>query len=268
MLRVVRRGDRHDPRDLTVSIKLEGDAGAAFLEGRAGSLVPGETIKRFVHQAARDHAGGEIEAFGLALCRRMLETQRQLTRVRAEIGERPWLRMDVGGKAQGQAFVLGGPEERTVAITSNGAQTAVVSGLDHLVLMRTSGFLDRRGTRAADGTDDAVQPLLVGTLSAKWTYSNPDVTFGPYRQGVRAAITETFAMHAARSVQHTLYAIADVVLGTYEEIVDVTLSMHERPYRPADPWQGDAAGPDELFHAVEEPLGVVEISVERERPPQ
>jgi urate oxidase len=264
MLRIVRRGDRHDPRDLTVSIKLEGDAGAAFLEGRAGALVPGETIKRFVHQAAREHAADEIETFGLALCRRMLDTQRQLTRVRAEIAERPWFRMDVGGKAQGQAFVLGGPEERTVAITSNGAQTAVVSGLDQLVLMRTSGFLDRRGTRSPDGTDDAVQPLLVGTLGAKWTYSNPDVTFGPYRQGVRSAITETFAMHAARSVQHTLYAIADVVLATYEEIVDVTLSLHERPYRPAD-----LLGlSDELFHAVEEPLGVVEITVERDQRPR
>ena len=28
--------------------------------------------------------------------------------------------MDVGGKPQGQAFLLGGPEQRTVAITSNG----------------------------------------------------------------------------------------------------------------------------------------------------
>ena len=44
-------------------------------------------------------------------------------------------------------------------------------------------------------------------------------------------------MHAARSVQHTLYAIADVVLATYEEILDVTLAMHERPYRPGRPFQ-------------------------------
>ena len=74
------------------------------------------------------------------------------------------------------------------------------------------------------GRRTRVQALLVGGLSARWTYSNADVTFGPYRQGVRAAITDTFAMHAARSVQHTLYAIADVVLATYEEILDVTLA--------------------------------------------
>ena len=30
MLRIVRRGDRHDARDLTVSIRFEGDFAAAF----------------------------------------------------------------------------------------------------------------------------------------------------------------------------------------------------------------------------------------------
>ena len=131
--------------------------------------------------------------------------------------------------------------------------------------MRTAGFLSRRvGPRPDDGRDDAVQALLVGSLSAKWTYSNADVTFGPYRQGVRAAITETFAVHAARSVQHTLYAIADVVLATYEEILDITLSMHERPYRPADLFSAQLENPDELFVAAEEPLGVVEVTVERD----
>ena len=62
-------------------------------------------------------------------------------------------------------------------------------------------------------------------------------------------------MHAARSVQHTLYAMADVVLATYEEILDVTLAMHERPYRPADLFSAQMENPDELFVAAEEPLG-------------
>ena len=265
MLRIVRRGDRHDARDLTVSIRFEGNFATAYLEGRSDGIIPGETLKTFVHKTVREHAGAEIEVLGLALCRRVLETHRQVSRVRAEIAEQPWSRMDVGAKPQGQAFQLGGPEQRTAAITSNGRQTAVVSGLDSLVLMRTSGFLPRRpAARADDGTDDAVQGLFVGSLAAKWTYSNAEVTFGPYRQGVREAITHTLAMHAARSVQHTLFAIADVVLATYEEILDVTLSMHERPYRPADLFGADSENPDELFVAAEEPLGVVEVTVERD----
>lgn len=269
MLRVVRRGDRHDARDLTVSIRFEGDFATAFLEGRADGMIPGETLKSLVHQIVREHAGGEIETIGLALCRRVLSTHRHVSRVRTEIAEQPWTRMDIGGKPQGQAFVLGGPEQRTVTITSNGSQTAVVAGIDNFTLMRTTGFLSRRvGPRPDDGGEDAVQALLVGSLSARWTYSNADVTFGPYRQGVRGAIAETFGVHAARSVQHTLYAIADVVLATYEEILDITLSMHERPYRPADLFSAQLENRDELFVTAEEPLGVVEVTVERDSPPQ
>jgi urate oxidase len=269
MLRVVRRGDRHDARDLSVSIRFQGDFSTAFLEGRPDGIIPGETLKTLVHQIVREHAGAEIEVIGLALCRHVLGAHRQVSLVRVEIAEQPWSRMDVGGKPQGQAFMLSGPEQRTAAITSNGKQTAVIAGIDQLTLMRTSGFLARRvGPRSDDGLDDAAQAVLVGSLSAKWTYSNADVTFGPYRQGVRAAIAETFAMHAARSVQHTLYAIADVVLATYEEILDVTLALHERPYRPADLFTGDTQNPDELFVAAEEPLGVVEVTVERDAAPR
>ena len=108
-----------------------------------------------------------------------------------------------------------------------------------------------------------MQRLLVGALGARWTYSSPDVTFGPYRQGVRAVLVETFAAHARLSVEHTLHAIGEVALASYPEIVDITLSMQERPYRPADLFSAGLENPDELFLVVDEPLGVVEVTLER-----
>jgi urate oxidase len=268
MLRIVRRGDRHDTRDLTVSLRFEGDFATAFLEGQPGGVIPGEALKSLVYGVAREHAGAEIESFGLALCRQLLDTHRRVSRVRVEVAEQPWMRTVIGGKAQGQSFILGGPEQRTATVTSNGDQTAVVAGIEQLVLMRTAGFLATpQGRRSDDGSEDAVQPLLVGSLFARWTYANPEVTFGPYRQGVRLAITDTFAMHAARSVQYTLYAIADVILATYDEILDVTVGFQERPYRPADLFRAQTGmdHPDELFVAAEAPLGIVEVTVERDR---
>lgn len=267
MLRIVRRGDRHDPRELTVGIRFEGqvDGGAAEAHG---AIVPGEAVKSLVHQVARAHAGAELETFALALCARVFDAHRHLTRVRAEIVEQPWLRMEVGGKAQGQSFVLGGPELKTVAVTSNGTRTAVVAGIDQLVVMRTTGLLPRGAhTRSDDGSEDAVQPLLVGSLCARWTYGSADLAFGPCRHGVRDAILNTFALHAARSVQHTLCAIADVLLATYDEILDVTLTLQERPYRPADLFPAPIENSDELFVTAEEPLGIVEVRVERDPQP-
>ena len=274
MLRIVRRGDRHDARELTVTCRLEGDFADAFVDGRSQGLVPGEALKSLVHATAREHAGAEIEKFGLALCDRLFAGNRKLTRTRVEIAEQSWARLEVGGKAQGQAFQAGSPERRTVAVTSNGSQVAVVSGLDQLTLMRTTGFAPTtRGAPASDasGVDDGLQPLLVVTLGAQWTYNSSDVTFGPYRQGIRTAIVETFGCHASRSVHHTLYRIAEVVLSSYEELTDMTLSLQERPYRPADLFSASVEHPDRLgdlnnlFVAVEEPVGVVEVTVERDR---
>ena len=264
MLRIMRRGDRHDPKELTVSFRFEGDFAAAFREGRADGLLPGEALQNIVHRAARDMGAAEIESFGLALCERVLAAHRQITRVRVELTESSWVRLDAGGKTQGQAFTTGTPERKTAIVTSNGEKTAVIAGIEDLALMRTAGFAPDARAAGEDGTDDGLQRLLVGTLAARWTYTNPDVTFRPFRQGVRAAIIETFAWHASRSVQHTLDAMADVVLATYQEIADMTLALHERPYCPADLFSAGIENPDDLFVAVEEPLGIVEVTVERD----
>lgn len=266
MLRITRRGDRHDPKELSVSFRFDGQFAAAFRNGRAEGLPPGETLKNLVHRAAREYGSCEIEEFGLAVCDRVLKEHPAITRARVEITEQAWTRLDAGGRAQGQAFMAGTPEVKTTAVTSNGQQVAVVSGLDALNVMRTAGFAPRTEVVADDGRTDGLQRLLVGQLSARWTYSSPDVTFRPYRQGVRAALIETFAWHQGRSVHHTLYAIADVVLATYQEIADVTLAFHERPYRPADLFGSGMENPDDLFVALEEPLGIVEVRVERDQP--
>ena len=268
MLRVVRRGDRHDARDLTVACRFEGDFAEAFVDGRLAGLLPGEALKSLVHATARQHAGAEIERFGLALCERLLGGHPRLTRVRVEVTERPWNRLEVAGKAQGQVFLTGTPERRTAAITSNGQQVAVISGIEQLTIMRTSGLAPPRRRPGDDadpsGVDDGLQRLLVATLSARWSYTSADVTFDPYRQGVRAAIVETFGCQASRSVQQTLYGIADVVLSSYQEISDISFSLQERPYRPVDLFSAGVENPDDLFVAIEEPVGVIEVTVERD----
>lgn len=268
MLRIVRKGDRHDPRDLTVSLRFEGDFADAFVDGRGDALLPGEAVKNLVHATARESGGGEIEVFGLALCERLLATHPRVARVRAEIREHPWSRLEVGGKAQGQAFLAGSPERRTTTVTSNGERVAVVSGFDQLTIMRTAGFAPPRPA-ASDpgGRDDGLQRLLVATLGARWTYTSADVAFGPCRQGLRAAAIETFGCHGRRSVQHTLYALADVALASYDDIAEISLTAHERPYRPADLFNAGMENPDDLFVVIDEPVGVVEITVERQPRP-
>jgi urate oxidase len=261
ILRILRRGDRHDPKDLTIALRFEGDFAHAFETGAAAGLPPGETVKNLVHRIASEQDHSEIEQLGLAICERVLAQHPNIGLARVELTESSWARLEPGGKAQGQAFTPGGVERRTATITSNGSRVSVSSGIDNLVLLRTGGLArPKRGAAEEDWAADGGQPLLIAALAAQWSYSSGDIAFLPYRQGVRGAIVETFAWHASRSVHHTLYAMADVILATYQEIAQVTLSLQERPYRPVDLLEMER---NDLFVARDEPVGIVEVTVER-----
>jgi urate oxidase len=260
ILRILRHGDRHDPKDLTIALRFEGDFSGAFREGDAAGLPPGETVKNLVHRVAREQDHAEIERLGLAICDRILAQHPHIGLARVELTEGQWARLEPGGKVQGQAFTPGGVERRTASITSNGSRVSVSSGIDNLVLLRTAGLTPPQRAADDDEIADGVQRLLIATLAARWSYSSGDIAFLPYRQGVRGAIIETFAWHASRSVQHTLYAMADVILATYQEISVVTLTLQERPYRPVDLLDMER---DDLFIARDEPVGIVEVTVER-----
>src|SRR5258706_14035571 len=135
MLRVMRRGDRHDPKDLTVALRFEGNFGAAFTDGDPAGLLPGEIIKNLVHRVALGQEHAAIEELGLAICARVLEQHTSIGLARVELTEQPWARLDAGGKAQGQAFTPAGVERRTASVSSNGTRVSVSAGLGKLLPM-------------------------------------------------------------------------------------------------------------------------------------
>ena len=208
MLRIMRRGDRHDPKDLTVVVPLRGGlrarrsgTGARTACCRARRSRTSCTGSPASTAAARSRSSGSRSA---SACSARIPRS---TQARVEITEQPWTRLDAGGKAQGQAFTAG--DARAEDRGDHEQRQTGGRRVGHRQAVRDA---DRR-VRAAptrdaadDGTTDGLQRLLVGGLTARWTYTSSDVTFRPYRQGVRAAIVETFAWHASRSVQHTLYA--------------------------------------------------------------
>jgi len=256
MLRVLQRGDRHDPKDLTIGLRFEGPADA---------MVPGEAVKNLVHRVVREqeHAAAAIESLALAICAQVLERHPAIGLARVEIAEQPWHRLDAGGKAQGQAFTPGGGERRTATVSSNGTRVAVSAGLDHLVLLRTGGFVPSlRGRTSDEPHADGLQRIFIATLAARWSYTTGEIAFAPYRAGIRQAIVESFAWHKGPTIRATLEAIADVVLANYVEISQVTLTLEERPYRPADLLELSVNG-DALFVAHDTPVGTIEITVDR-----
>jgi urate oxidase len=257
MLRVLQRGDRQDPKDLTIALRFEGSIEAT---------VPGEAIKNLVHRVVReqDHAASQIESLALEICAGILARHPEIGLARVDISEQPWARLEAGGKAQGQAFTPAGVERRTTTVSSNGSRVSVSAGIENLVLLRTGGFVPTaRGRPADEAATDGLQRVFVAALSARWAYASGDIAFTPYRTGVRQAIIDTFAWHKGPTIRATLAAIAEVVLASYQEISQMTLSLQEHPYRPVDLLELSVDG-DALFVVRDEPIGLIEITVDRD----
>jgi urate oxidase len=83
------------------------------------------------------------------------------------------------------------------------------------------------------------------------------------RERIRAALVDTFAAHKSRSVQHTLYAMAEAALAACAEITDITLTMPNRHHLLVDLEPFGLDNPNEVFVATDQPYGLIEATVRR-----
>jgi urate oxidase len=264
LLRVSRKGDRHDLRDLVIDLRVEGEIGDAFTRGDNEMLLPADTLRNTVHAVARDESLGEIETLGLALGEHFMAHQPQFTRVRIEITERPWNRLPVAGRAHGRAFTETSSEKRTAAITTNGTQVSVVAGIQDFMMMKTSGaafegYLTDQFTTIESDADR----VLAVSADARWTYLHDEIAFGVFWQGVRQLLVEAFVQQQSRSAEHTAHAMAEMVLSSYADIGDVTVRLRQRslPMIELAPFGLD--NPHVLFRPEDTPELTAEVTVTR-----
>lgn len=248
----------HAVRDLTVSSALRGDFAAAHLAGDNAHVMPTDTQKNTVFAFARDGVG-EIEDFALRLARHFAGAYPWVTGARVEVAEHPWERVG----AHAHAFLRSGTgETRTAVVTVDSGREYVLSGLDGLVLLKTTGsgfagFPRDRYTTLAE-TDDRV---LATAVTARWRHADPGAR-GPHGV-VRAALVETFAALPSRALQQTLYAMGEAVLERHPGIAEIRLSLPNRHHFLLDLAPFGLDNPDAVYHADDRPYGLIEGTVRR-----
>jgi urate oxidase len=208
LVKVKRDTDRHELRDLTVDVALEGDFEAAHVRGDNTGLLATDTMRNTVYALAKDHLTGSIEEFGLKLVDHFLEAGPTVERARVRITEHPWNRIEVNGRGHEHSFVRGSGE-RTAAVRGDAGGARVEAGIDNLLVLKTTnsgweGFLRERYTTLPETNDR----ILATKLTANWTYGDADVDFDRLWRGVRDQILATFTDHYSPSVQNTLYRMA------------------------------------------------------------
>ncbi|MEO8679218.1 MAG: factor-independent urate hydroxylase [Vicinamibacterales bacterium] len=266
LVKVIRRGDRHELRDFTVAVRFQGDYETSYTEGDNSAVLPTDTMKNTVYALAAAADFDQPEAFGLTLVRHFLSRNPQLTQVRVSLTDHSWRHLTTGDRAHGHAFMRRGPDTRTAVVAGGREGTTVVAGIDDLLILKSAhsafaGFPRDEYTTLPETLDR----ILATSMMATWRYRDAGVDFGASWHAVRGTLLEAFATHDSLSVQHTLYAMAEAVLDAVAEVSEIKLVMPNKHHLPVDLSKFGLDNRNEIFVATEEPFGLIEATLARDR---
>ena len=262
VVRVTKSGDRHEIKDLNVSIALAGDFAAAHLSGDNSNIVPTDTQKNTVFAFAADGIG-EIEDFGVRLARHFVREFAPVYRARVSIEEYAWGRLDAHN------FVRQGGERRLATVTCTDDAAWIVGGLGDLVVLKSAGsefhgYITDRFT-TLEATSDRI---LATSVVARWRYATASAPWTSFHDEIRSVLLDTFARTHSLSLQQTLFAMGEAVLEARPEVAEVRMSMPNKHHFAVDLSPFGMENSNEVFYASDRPYGLIEGTVTRDDAPE
>ena len=252
----------HEIVDLTIDVQLEGEFGTVYVDGDNSPCLATDTMKNTVYAIARQDRLEHVEAFAVRLADHFI-AQPAVSRARISASEHRWDRLPAGGGPHPHAFVQAGGEQWTAVVMREAQSSEIVSGLTNLSVLKTidsafSGFPRDRYTTLPE-TEDRI---LATAITASWKYRAGTADFTS-RERIRQALVETFATHMSRSIQHTLYAMAQAALASCADATEITLALPNRHHLLVDLTPFGLDNPNEVFVATDQPFGLIEATVTR-----
>lgn len=262
---VNRDGARHSIRDLNVSTSLRGEFDEAHLTGDNSAVLPTDTQKNTVHAFAKQEPVGEIEDFAQRLGRHFVESQDPVHGARVLVEEYGWERIPVGGTGHDHAFSRSSDEKRTTAVTFDGSTAHVVSGLEDLVVLKSTGSefwgYPKDEYTTLTETEDRI---LATAVTARWRYLNTEVDWAKSFEAIRSTMLEAFATTHSYALQQSLYEMGKAVLERQPEVAEVRLSLPNKHHFRTDLSPFGLENDNEVFFAADRPYGLIEGTVTRD----
>jgi urate oxidase len=269
LVRVTRDGDRHELKDVNVSIALRGDFAGAHLDGDNSHVVPTDTQKNTVYAFAQQFGVGAIEDFALRLGRHFVDSFDWVTGAMVSIEEYAWDRIEVDGAPHDHSFSRADAGTRTTVATIEGSAGWVVSGISGLVVLKTtgsefSGFPRDRFTTLPEATDR----ILATAVTARWRYADiTGVDWDATHDDVRRILLASFASKHSLALQQTLYFMGEQVLDAMPAVVEIRMSMPNKHHFLVDLTPFDLSNNNEVYFAADRPYGLIEGTVTRDDAP-
>lgn len=262
--KIIRHPDRHDFKQISVDVTLEGDFETVHTVGDNHLVLPTDTQKNTVYTLAANHLTGSIESFGIYLANHFMSNNPQLSKAVVEISEYTWQRIVDDGIAHPTAFVNNGTEKRIAQIVHDRQGIEIKAGIRDLLILKTThsaftGYIKDALTTLRE-TEDRI---LSTQCEITWQYANGEHDFDTLYNQIRETLLKTFAGHHSLSVQHTLYAMGEEVLKTFDVVREVTLKMPNKHHIPFNLEQFGVKNDNAIFIASDAPYGYITGTVVR-----
>jgi urate oxidase len=262
ILQVARHPDRHDIKELTLGIRLEGKFETAHSKGDNRKILPTDTMKNTVYALAKLHSIESPEGFCFRLSDHFLAHNPQVSRVRIEAAETLWTRVSLGTNSHPHTFTGSSNEKHTAALSATRKEKTLRAGIEGLVVLKTTdsafeNFLKDEYTTLKEDRNR----ILATSIRANWLYRENAAEFDSTWHGVREALLEAFAGHDSESLQHTLYAMGEAVLKKFPGIREIHLSLPNKHYNLVDLSPFHLENPREIFQPTDEPHGLIEATL-------
>jgi urate oxidase len=263
LVRVNRQAAMHDFEEWSVDVLLRGDFLSCFTEGDNSKILPTDTMKNTVYSLARKSSATCIEEFSKELVEHLLTHNPQVSAAEVTIQEKSWQHLNVAGQPHPTTFGQTASEMQTTRVTRKRAEDfQIESGLSDLILMKTAGSAFEGYVHDPLTTLPETSDRLFGTcLRAGWTYLSNTLPFASARKSIRESLLTAFASHQSKSVQHTMYAMAECALAAAPQISEITLTMPNKHCLLVDLSRFGQDNPNHVFMPIDEPHGTIEARV-------
>lgn len=277
VVRVNRDTPVHTLMDLNVSSMLRGDFTDCYTEGDNTRVIATDTQKNTVYAFAKEHGITTPEQFLLLLGHHFTEYP-EVDGGRWTAESYPWERIQVPGPDgtltdHEHSFVKSKQEIRTAALTIQDGEEHLMGGFSDLTVLKTtgsefSGYPKDRYTTLPETRDR----VMATDITARWLFAaDIDVQatdFDTLYARVKQIVMEQFALVHSLSLQQTLYAAGEAVLGAVEQIEDIRFVMPNNHHYVVDLSPFGLENPNEVFQAGDRPYGLMNASVTRRSAPE
>jgi urate oxidase len=264
VVRITRNTERHEIEDLNVTSQLRGDFAAAHIDGDNSRIVTTDTQKNTVFAFAKDGIGSP-EAFLQRLGEHFTANFDWVTGGRWSAEQYSWSRIPVEGAGHDHSFVRVATETRTAVVTVDQGDTTIISGLEDLTVLKSTGSEFRGYTKDRFTTlAETTERILATSVSSRWRYNTAEIDFNKTYEDVRRIMLEAFATTHSKALQQSLFQMGKQVLEACPEIDEIKFSMPNKHHFLVDLAPFGIQNDNEVFFAADRPYGLIEATVQRE----